>query len=410
MAPSVSITATSSNTDPRAHLEEQTKTMVPSVRSMLAQSNGRIRLCESHDRSSTEIISHTAGDHGQFFDGIWYSGLCQTTDLGIPDTELISPLQRATLLALKDNLQERGTRPLCAAFDADSGGDVADAPALVSTLALMGVSMVIIEDKAVSKPGRKVNSLKDTSSLQSQADMYEFSNMIRAYKSASTNTDMMITARIESFTVRGAKKDEAEERASVQEALSDALQRAQVYHEAGVDAIMIHSKSADPSEVLSFLTHYRSRDAVTPLVVVPTAYSATARTTLYNAGANVIIYANHLMRAKISALGCLSDKILAEDPSLFSGIPQLRLALEARNFGCLLRKLWERRSSGEESKEAQVYRIAAAAYATDNMKAVVKRLLEGERSGCEADDHILPVKDLLRINTHQVSSVDELVG
>ena len=410
MAPSISTTSTSADADTRAHPKELVKTMAPSVRSLLARSNGRIRLCESHDRSSTEVISHTAGDHGQRFDGIWYSGLCQTTDLGIPDTELISPLQRAALLALNGNLQQRKTRALCAAFDADSGGDITDIPALVSILALVGVSMIIIEDKAVSEPGQKVNSLKETSDLQGQADMNEFSDIIRAFKATSINKDMMITARIESFTVRKAKKDEAEERASIQAALSDALQRAEVYHEAGVDAIMIHSKSADPSEVLSFLTQYRSRDPVTPLVIVPTAYSKTTRTTLYNAGANVIIYANHLMRAKISAVSSISDKILAENPSLFFGDPQLRVALEARNFGFLLRKLWERRYWGDESKEAQVYRIAAATYATDNMKAVVRELLNGEKSGCEADERIIPVKDLLRVNAHQVSSVDELVG
>ena len=385
--------------------------MMPlSVRSMLEQSNGRIRLCESHDRSSTEIISHTTGDHGQLFDGLWYSGLCQTTDLGIPDTELVSPLQRAALLALNGNLQQRKIRPLCAAFDADSGGDIADIPALVSILALVGVSMIIIEDKALSAPGQKVNSLKDTSGSQGLADISDFCDIIRAFKSASINRDMMITARIESFTVRKTKKVQVEERASVQRALSEALQRAEAYHETGVDAIMIHSKSADPTEVLSFLTQYRSKDAVTPLVVVPTAYSETTRTTLYNAGANVIIYANNLMRAKISAVSNISDKILAENPSFFSDDLELRGALEARNFGSLLRKLWERRNWGDESKEAQVYRIAAATYATDNMKAVVKELLDGEKSGCEADERIIPVKDLLRINAQQVSAVDELAG
>lgn len=384
--------------------------MSPSIRSLLAQNNGQICLCETHDRSSTEVIRKTVGDHGQTFHGLWYSGLCQTTNLGIPDTELISPLHRAALLALNGNLQQRKTRPLCAAFDADSGGDVADIPALVAVLALVGVSMIIIEDKAISEPGQKENSLGETSGLQGQADMHEFANVIRAFKSASANKHMMITARIESFTVRIAKKDEAEERASIEGALRDALKRAKVYREAEADAIMIHSKSADPREVTNFLTEYRSRDAVTPLVVVPTAYSKTMKTVLYDAGANVIIYANHLMRAKISAVGRISDKILAEHPGLFSEDAELTACLEARNFGCLLRKLWERRHRGEESKEAQMYRVAAVTYATDNMKAVVKDLLNGEMCGCEADERIIPVKDLLKINARQVSSIENLVG
>ena len=364
-----------------------------SIHSLLLQNNGRLRLCETHDYSSTEIIRSTQGKDGQRFDGLWIGGLCQTTNLGIPDTELISPLQRAILFASNNNLQ-KGTsrRPLCAAFDADSGGDVADIPVLVTVLAIKGVSMIIIEDKAISEQGTKVNSLKDTSGSQVQADMYEFANTIRAFKSASVNRDMMITARIETFTVRNTNKDEIAERTSIQEALRDALMRAEVYRAAGADAIMIHSKSKYPDEVLSFLKEYRSRDPVTPLIVVPTTYSETMRKDLWDAGANIIIYANHIMRAKISAVGRITDKIRVENPDLLTEHPELSACHEAQNFGCLLGKLWERRSWGEESKEAHMYRIATTTNAAESMKATVKDLLEGELCGCEADERIIPVR------------------
>jgi phosphoenolpyruvate phosphomutase len=380
------------------------------IKSLLAQKK-QVLLCETHDSSSTEIIRNVTGDGGQSFDGLWISGLTQTTYLGVPDTELISPLHRATLIALDANLQQRKTRrSLCTVFDADNGGDVADIPALLAVLALVGVSMIIIEDKSVSEPGQKVNSLAAKSDSQAQADMHEFADVIRAFKSSPGRKNMMVTARIESFTVRHAKADEAEERNSVQEALNDALERAEVYREAGADAIMIHSKSSAPDEILSFLTEYRSRDSVTPLVVVPTTYSSTVKTALYDAGANVMIYANHLMRGKIHAAGKLSDKILGENPDLFSRDPELSACLEARNFGCLLRKLWQRRYWGQESKEGQMYRIIITTYASENMKGVVKDLLEGELSGCEADDRIIPVKDLLKINGLQVSAVEDLVA
>jgi 2-methylisocitrate lyase-like PEP mutase family enzyme len=380
------------------------------IKSLLAQKK-QVSLCETHDSSSTEIIRNVTGDGGQPFDGLWISSLTQTTYLSVPDTELISPLHRATLIALDANLQQRKTRrPLCTVFDADNGGDIADIPALLAVLALVGVSMIIIEDKSVSEPGQKVNSLAAKSDSQDQADMHEFAHVIRAFKSTPGREDMIVTARIESFTVRHAKSDEAEERLSVQEALNDALKRAEVYREAGADAIMIHSKSRDPDEILFFLTEYRSRDPVTPLVVVPTTYSSTMKTSLYNAGANVMIYANNLMRAKIRAAGKLSDKILGENPDLFSRDPELSACLEARNFGCLLRKLWQRRYWGQESKEAQMYRIITTTYASENMKGVVKDLLEGELSSCEADDRIIPVKDLLKINGLQVSAVEDLVA
>ena len=387
--------------------------MSPSIRSLLTQNNNQLTLCETHDHSSTAAIRNTAGDHGQTFDGLWYSGLTQSTYLGLPDTELISPLQRAAMLALSGTLQQPKTRPLCAAFDADSGGDAAEIPALVAVLALVGVSMIIIEDKAISAPGQKINSLSGASGSQDQADMHDFANIIRAFKAAANNDShrhVMITARIETFTVRKIQSDGAEEQASQKAALAEALKRAEVYYEAGVDAIMIHSKSKDPNEVLSFLTSYRATDPLTPLVVVPTAYAETKKSILYAAGANIIIYANHLMRAKISAVGTVTDKVVAEIPSLFSDDAELKASLDARNFGSLLRRLWDRKVWGEESREAQVYRIMAATYAAENMKAAVKELVEGDLSGCEADGRIIPVKDLLKINARQVSSVEELAG
>ncbi|KAI1486537.1 phosphoenolpyruvate phosphomutase-domain-containing protein [Biscogniauxia mediterranea] len=382
-----------------------------SVRTLLAQTNGRISLCETHDRTSTEIIRNAVGKDGQTFDGIWYSGLCQTTYLGIPDTEMISPLQRASLLALNGDLKRTtNSRSLCAAFDADSGGDMADIPALVALLSLVGVGMVIIEDKAISAPGQKVNSLEDASGSQKQANMHEFADVIRAFKAASGDRDIMITARIESFTCRISKADPIEERKSCEHALQDALLRANTYREAGVDAIMIHSKSKSPDEVLQFLREYRAVDPHTPLVVVPTAYSKTTKETLYNAGANVIIYANHLMRAKISAVSSISDKILAQNPELFADDEEARACIEARNYGCLLRKLRERSYWGEESKEARMYRIVAETCAFDNIQATVNDLLEGELAGCEADTRIISVKELLKINARQVAPVAGLVS
>jgi len=145
--------------------------------------------------------------------------------------------------------------------------------------------------------------------------------------------------------------------------LRDALMRAEVYRNAGADAIMIHN-SALPNEVLSFLTKYRSKDSVTPLVVVPTTYSETTEDVLYDARANVIIiYANHLMRAKICAMGEFSDKFLAETPDFIS-----RRGIE-RLSGCLSRKMLALKDLGEEAKQ---YQAVMEKHATENMNAVAK--------------------------------------
>ncbi|KAL8704392.1 MAG: hypothetical protein Q9201_002461 [Fulgogasparrea decipioides] len=376
--------------------------MSVSVRSVLAQNDQRIRLLEAHDHNSIEAIRDGISNDGQSFQGIWISGLTQTTYLGLPDTELISPLRRACLIVSSDNPQEKNLRPLCAVYDADSGGDVADIPQLVASLENRGVSMIIIEDKSVFEPGNKVNSLGDTSGLQGQADMYAFANTIRSFRSAAAQTEMMITARIESFTVRAVKKTEAEEKASIQGALREALKRAKVYRRAGADAIMIHSKSASPDEVLSFIRKFRSSDTSTPLVVVPTTYSKTTEDVLYDAGANIIIYANHLMRAKIGAIAEFSDKYLAQKPDLFAQDAELSACLKARNFGCLLRKLDERSYLDEDAKW---YRLVAEERAIDNMSVVVKCLLDGKRSG-GADTRIVSVKELLKINARQICVVE----
>lgn len=172
----------------------------------------------------------------------------------------------------------------------------------------------------------------------------------------------------------------------------------------------LHSKSLEPDEVISFLKQYRAKDSVTPLVVVPTAYSRVLRTTLYEAGANLVIYANHLLRAKISAVSNISEKILVANPNLLSEKTELRTCIEARNYGCLSRKLGERLYLGEEDKEAQLYRVVTESAAAENIKAVVKDLLGGELSGCEADHRIITVKELLKINAVQVTLVEDLVG
>lgn len=380
--------------------------MSPSVKSVLKKNQGRVRLLEAHDHATKETIRLTFSDNGESFNGIWLSGLTQTTYLGIPDTELISPLQRAIQMSSpNNNIGQYGRRPLCAAFDADSGGDIDDIPQLVAFLLSLGVSMVIIEDKKVSAPGQKVNSLAGASHSQGQADMYEFVKTLQAFRAAAGDSEIMITARIESFTTRMPEEDEAKELASVKLALDDALVRANVYKSGGADAIMIHSKEKHPSEVSSFLSQFRLQDADTPLVVVPTTYGSITDDELYQAGANVIIYANHLMRAKIKAVDAMSSFFLTSRKSGFSfGNKTLDSALQTRNFGYLLQNL---EKAENLSEAAQEYRTIAKRYAMMNVKKVTKMLLEGKYAR-SVDDDIITAKELLKINSQQISPLTDL--
>lgn len=128
-----------------------------------------MRILETHDTTTTEIIRNITGSDGRTqYHGQWVSGLTQTTILGVPDTELITPLCRANLISIYEGVkgQAAGARKLCTAFDADSGGPIPEIPALVTTLARKGVSVVIMEDKEVFEPGKKVNSLAVSSASQ----------------------------------------------------------------------------------------------------------------------------------------------------------------------------------------------------------------------------------------------------
>lgn len=376
-----------------------------SVQSALRKSNGAIRLLEAHDLFSTKIVRETSWTKDEAFEGIWISGLTQTTYLGIPDTEIVSPLYRAILQATNIKTLLPGDRQICAAFDADSGGPISDIPALVAVLVTIGVSMVVIEDKELKAPGKKVNSLLKANGSQSQADPAEFCKTIQAFKEPVQCADLMITARIESFNVRIVNDDPIEEAASIEASLEDALSRAEMYTKAGADAIMIHSRSSRPTEVLDFLKRFRERDQVTPLVVVPTTYSTTPKECLVNAGANVIIYANHMMRAKIHSMEEFMKRELRRDADMFVNDKEAAACVEAKNYGCLLRILLDRDRVEEKDRRLEYLLNQAQQRAEMGMGNAAMLLLGGTQSGCEADKYMIGVEELLKINAIQVSPV-----
>ncbi|KAJ5618423.1 hypothetical protein N7528_007066 [Penicillium herquei] len=378
--------------------------MSVSVRSALKQNNGVIRLLEAHDPTSSDIVRNFHVQ-GTGFEGLWISGLTQTTYLGLPDTEIITPLLRATLQAAIIKSDSSGDRKLCAAFDADSGGDLPSIPTLVQLLESIGVSMTVIEDKDVHAPGQKVNSLLPADGSQPQSNPHEFARKIQTFLRHTYGTDMMITARIESFNTRIVMDDPVLEEASVRNALADALSRAAIYTEAGADAIMIHSKSKKPNEVIDFLKAFRQTDKNTPLVVVPTTYSDTPRQTLIDAGANVVIYANHLMRAKLKGIKDFALTNVKENLALFPDDAEARACLEAWNYGCLLRLLLKKDFTHEDNAEVMKFYMQAQQVAIRYMTRATLELILGDSSGCEADALMIPAKELLMINSIPVANL-----
>ncbi|MBQ3841112.1 MAG: phosphoenolpyruvate mutase [Ruminiclostridium sp.] len=221
------------------------------------------------------------------FDAMWISSLCDSTEKGKPDIELVDMTSRFRTI---EDVMEVTTKPII--FDGDTGGLTEHFVYTVRSLERMGVSAVIIEDKT----GLKKNSLFGTEVEQTQAGIEEFSAKIAAGKRAQLSDDFMIIARIESLIL--------------ERGMEDALERAFAFVGAGADGIMIHSRRKEPDEVLEFCDRFREKDKTTPLVVVPSSFNSVTEEELAGHGVNICIYANQLLRAAFPAMENAAKSIL----------------------------------------------------------------------------------------------------
>ena len=231
------------------------------------------------------VVHQDGGAHQ--FDAMWVSSLCDSTAKGKPDIELVDMTSRFRTI---EDITEVTTKPII--FDGDTGGKTEHFVYTVRSLERLGVSMVIIEDKT----GLKKNSLFGTEVVQTQDSIENFSAKIRAGKKAQRTKEFMICARIESLIL--------------EQGMEDALNRAFAFAEAGADAIMIHSRKKDPSEIQEFIQKFRFEDQATPIVLVPTSFNSVTEEEWKERGANIIIYANQLMRAEVPAMQKAAETIL----------------------------------------------------------------------------------------------------
>lgn len=251
---------------------------------------GLVTAMEAHDGLTGLIVENTVvhqdgGVHQ--FDAMWISSLCDSTAKGKPDIELVDMTSRFRTI---EDINEVTTKPII--FDGDTGGKTEHFVYTVRSLERLGVSMAIIEDKT----GLKKNSLFGTEVQQTQDSIENFSEKIRAGKKAQRTKEFMICARIESLIL--------------EQGMEDALARAFAFVEAGADAIMIHSRKKDPSEIQEFIEKFREKDQTTPIVLVPTSFNSVTEEEWKQRGANIIIYANQLMRAEVPAMQKAAEMIL----------------------------------------------------------------------------------------------------
>jgi phosphoenolpyruvate mutase len=249
-----------------------------------------LSILEAHNGLTGMIVEHTSVSvEGQRreFDGIWISSLTDSAAKGKPDIELVDLTSRLETI---NQVLEVTTKPII--LDGDTGGKPEHFVYLVRTLERLGVSAVIIEDKI----GLKKNSLLGADVAQTQDTIEQFSHKIRQGKQAQVADDFMIVARIESLVLRAG--------------MADALARAQAYIEAGADGIMIHSQARQPTEILEFMRHCKQFTQRVPVVAVPSSYNSITADTLGEAGVNIVIYANHLIRTAYPAMVRTAESIL----------------------------------------------------------------------------------------------------
>lgn len=262
----------------------------------LIHSKPIIRILESHNALSALIAENTQvtrNGKNVSFDGVWSSSLTDSTAKGKPDIEAVDLTSRLNNV---NDIFEVTTKPMV--FDADTGGKSEHFEFTVRSLERIGVSAVVIEDKT----GLKKNSLFGTEVKQTQDSIENFCDKITRGKAAQISDDFMIISRIESLILEAG--------------MSDALKRAEAYIKAGSDGIMIHSRRKDPEEIREFMKKFREKDENTPVVLVPTSFNDVTIEEFAEMGANIVVTANHMLRAAYPAMLKVAKSILKNGRSL----------------------------------------------------------------------------------------------
>lgn len=236
----------------------------------LLQRPGLDFLMEAHHGLSARLVEEAG------FSGIWASGLAISAQLGVRDSNEASWSQVVDVLEF---MADACTIPIL--LDGDTGyGNFNNLRRLVRKLEQRGVAGVCIEDKLFPKTNSFLSGER-----QPLADIEEFCGKIRAGKDSQTDPDFCLVARVEALIAGWG--------------LPEALRRAEAYRLAGADAILIHSKRSRPDEVLDFAREWAGRS---PLLIVPTTYYGTPAEVFGAAGISVAIWANHMLRASVTAM------------------------------------------------------------------------------------------------------------
>jgi len=238
-------------------------------------------IMEAHNGMSAKIVEEAG------FQGIWASGLSISAALGVRDNNEASWTQ---VLEVLEFMNDATSVPIL--LDGDTGyGNFNNARRLVKKLEQRGIAGVCIEDKLFPKTNSFINA-----QAQPLADIAEFCGKIKAMKDAQSDDEFTVVARVEAFITGWG--------------LKEALTRAEAYRQAGADAVLIHSKRSDISEIQSFMKEWEAR---LPVVIVPTKYYKTPTERFRDLGISLVIWANHNFRASVKAMQEISAQIFRDN-------------------------------------------------------------------------------------------------
>jgi len=106
---------------------------------------------------------------------------------------------------------------------------------------------------------------------------------------------------------------EYEGKMNYKELLELTYERAFACKNAGADAILIHSKKKVSEDIKNFMQVWKKTH---PVIIVPTNYYKTPTQELCDLGVSMIIWANHNLRASITAMQKISKQIYDEQSLL----------------------------------------------------------------------------------------------
>ena len=330
-------------------------------------------IMEAHNGLSAKIVEQAG------FKGIWGSGLSISAAMGVRDNNEASWTQ---VLEVLEFMSDATTIPIL--LDGDTGyGNFNNMRRLVNKLEQRNIAGVCIEDKIFPKTNSFISG-----EAQPLADADEFCGKIKAAKDSQLDNDFVVVARVEAFIAGWG--------------LKEALKRAEKYRQAGADAILVHSKKSDCSDIESFMKEWSNRH---PIVIVPTKYYSTPTDEFRELGISLAIWANHNLRTSIRSMQKISKQIY-DDQSLINVEDNIVPVSEVFRI-----------QGAQELKEAEKKYLPATG---KNINAIILAASKGENFAGLTDDipkALLPVngKPILEsqvetLNAAGIKDINVVVG